>query len=303
MKRMLTNLSDLDLRLIRVFLAVVDARGISVAQSTLNVGQSTLSAQLSTLEVRLGYRLAERGRGGFRLTPKGERFELAARQLMDTIGEFCHQARNIDRKLVGHLRLGLIDHAPPGQHARIGQAIARFRQRDEAVRFDIRLRTPEQIEQDLLTGSLALAIGYFWHRVPSLHYEPLFVEEQLAYCGRGHALFGAPAEAAFEQASQHDWVGRSYPVAEADGRLLAGRVAVQADNMDAVAILITSGRYCGYLPATVAAPYLQLGLLHPLDAQRMKYEVPIHVVTQQAPRRDEITQAFLEDLHDAHLPA
>lgn len=300
---MLTNLSDLDLRLIRVFLAVVDARGISVAQSTLNVGQSTLSAQLSTLEVRLGYRLAERGRGGFRLTPKGQRFERAARQLMDTIGDFCHLARNIDRKLVGQLRIGLIDHAPPGQHARIGAAIARFRRRDEAVRFDIRLRTPEQIEQELLAGTLVVAIGYFWHRVPTLAYAPLFVEEQLAYCGRDHPLFHADPQAAGEQALQHEWVGRSYPVAEADGRVLVGRVAVEADNMDAVAILITSGRYCGYLPATVAAPYLQLGLLRPLDAERMRYEVPIHVVTQQASRCDEVTEAFLEDLHNAHLPA
>lgn len=293
---MLTNLSDLDLRLIRVFLAVVDARGISVAQSTLNVGQSTLSAQLSTLEVRLGYRLAERGRSGFRLTPKGERFEAAARQLMDTIGDFCHLARHIDRKLVGQLRLGLIDHAPAAQHARIGQAITRFRRRDEAVRFDIRLRTPEEIEQELLAGTLALAIGYFWHRVPSLEYAPLFVEEQLAYCGRGHPLFNVSGAISMEEAEQHEWVGRSYPVSEADGRQLAGRIAVEADNMDAVAILITSGRYCGYLPATVAAPYRALGLLRPLHEQQLRYEVPIHAVTPQAARRDEITEAFLEDL-------
>lgn len=298
---MLTNLSDLDLRLIRVFLAVVDARGISVAQSTLNVGQSTLSAQLSTLEVRLGYRLAERGRGGFRLTPKGERFEKAARQLMDTVGDFCQVARHIDRKLVGQLRLGLIDHAPPSQHVRIGQAIARFRNRDEAVRFHIGLRTPDQIEHGLLAGELELAIGYFWHRVPSLEYTPLFVEEQLAYCGRGHPLFDAVDDISFEAAREQEWIGRSYTVTEADARQLWGRVVVEADNMEAVAILIMSGRYCGYLPATVAAPYLQLGLLRPLDEKRLKYEVPIHVVSHKPNRRDEITEAFLEDLRDAHL--
>ena len=46
---MFTHLSDLDLRLIRVFLAIVDAGGISSAQATLNVGQSTISTQLATL--------------------------------------------------------------------------------------------------------------------------------------------------------------------------------------------------------------------------------------------------------------
>src|SRR5256885_16544158 len=71
---MLHTVSDLDLRLLRVFLAIVDAGGVSAAQASLGVGQSTLSSQLSTLETRLGFSLCERGRGGFRLTAKGRRF-------------------------------------------------------------------------------------------------------------------------------------------------------------------------------------------------------------------------------------
>lgn len=50
---MFSQLTDLDLRLIRVFLAIVDAGGVSPAQATLNVGQSTISTQLATLETRL----------------------------------------------------------------------------------------------------------------------------------------------------------------------------------------------------------------------------------------------------------
>jgi DNA-binding transcriptional LysR family regulator len=70
---MLTTVSDLDVRLIRVFLAIVDAGGLSAAQVSLNVGQPTLSSQLATLETRLGFTLCERGRGGVRLTVKGVR--------------------------------------------------------------------------------------------------------------------------------------------------------------------------------------------------------------------------------------
>lgn len=78
---MLSNLTDFDLRLIRVFLAVADAQGVTAAQSILNVGQSTISSQLATLETRLGFRLCERGRGGFSLTSKGERLASSARRL------------------------------------------------------------------------------------------------------------------------------------------------------------------------------------------------------------------------------
>ena len=293
---MLTNISDLDLRLIRVFLAVADAGGVSRAQSGLKVGQSTLSTQLATLEVRLGYRLCERGRGGFRLTAKGERFERAARQLIATMGEFCHQAQSIDKRLVGVLKIGIIDHTPPSQHALFSQAIARFRERDESVQFTISLRTPEQIVREILSGELHLALGYFWHRVPALEYTQMFVEEHRAYCGRGHPLFAGrkPVDAA--DACRVDWVGRTYPVTELDMRTKSGRVAALADNMEAVVLLLMSGGYCGYLPPAVAQPYVDLGLLRVLNPRDLRYEVPIHIVSQRLERRNEIVEAFLTDL-------
>jgi DNA-binding transcriptional LysR family regulator len=298
---MLTNLSDVDLRLIRVFLAVVDARGISMAQNTLNVGQSTLSAQLATLEVRLGYRLCERGRGGFRLTEKGARFERSARQLMAIVGTFCRQAQNIDRELIGTLTIGLIDHTPPSQQARLGQAIARFRQRDENVEINIVLRTPEQIEREILSGALDLALGYFWHRVPSLEYTQLFVEEQIAYCGREHPLFAGAGSVDPQLVGAHEWIGRSYPVVEADRRTLIGEVGAVADNMEAAAILLLSGCYLGYLPAGSAAAYLNLDLLRALNPNELKYQVFIHLVSQRRAKREVIVEAFLEDVRQVYL--
>src|SRR5450830_28037 len=92
---MLSNVFDLDIRLIRVFLAVVDSHGVSAAQSRLNVGQSTISAQLGVLETRLGFRLCERGRAGFKLTAKGEKFADSARRMIEALSEFGMEA---DRK-------------------------------------------------------------------------------------------------------------------------------------------------------------------------------------------------------------
>lgn len=299
---MLTNVSDLDIRLIRVFLAVVDARGISVAQSSLNVGQSTLSAQLATLEVRLGYRLCERGRGGFRLTPKGERFERLARQFLATASGFCREVRNIDRQLVGTLAIGLIDRAPPIQHVRLSQALDRFKDRDESVQFTIVQRSPEQIEREILSGALDLAIGYCWHRVPSLAYVPLFVEEQFAYCGRGHPLFERAGSLSAQDVSEHEWVGRSYPVPELAAGPKIGDIFAVADNMEAAAILVLSGRYLGFLPPAVAEPYMALGLMRLANPTELKYHAPVHVVRQRAAaKRSESAEAFFEDLRSVYL--
>lgn len=293
---MLTNLSDLDLRLIRVFLAVADAGGLSLAQTMLNVNQSTISTQLSTLEARLGFRLCERGRSGFRLTPKGERFAQAARRMLDVVNDFCAEARNIEKKLSGSLRIGLIGHTAPAQNAKLGVAIANFRKRDEAVRFHIFNRSPNEIEEQMLAGELDLGIGYFWHQLPELEYVPLYVEKQIAYCGQGHSLYGTADRIGTVDVANYEWIGRSYPVPEFESRFGQQNYGARADNMEAVAVLIMSGRYCGFLPSHFAEPYEKLGLLQALNTDELAYRVTIHTCAHKASRRGDIIDAFMADL-------
>jgi DNA-binding transcriptional LysR family regulator len=298
---MLQTVSDLDLRLLRVFLAVVDAGGVTPAQSMLNVGQSTISAQLSTLETRLGYRLCDRGRSGFRLTPRGERMVDLARQLLGVVSDISAQARNMGKQLVGTLNLGLIGHTPMSHNARISQAIARFKQRSQAVRFVISVRSPGELEEKLLSGEIDVAVGYFSHRVTGFSYTPLFVERQIAYCAQGHPLFDHSAQFSPADASMHEWAWRAYPVPESQLALPASCIAAVADNMEAVAVFILSGHYLGYLPEHFAQPYVRQGLLQPLNPAWFHYEVPFHMVTRGVARQSAVLAAFIEDLKAAHL--
>jgi LysR family transcriptional regulator, transcriptional activator for bauABCD operon len=51
----------------------------SATQGELGIGQSTINSQMLKLQIRLGYRLCERGKVGFNLTPKrGEWYRGAA---------------------------------------------------------------------------------------------------------------------------------------------------------------------------------------------------------------------------------
>jgi len=295
---MLVSPSDLDLRLIRLFLAVVDARGVSAAQSTLNIGQSTISTHLSTLEARLGFRLCERGRSGFRLTAKGAKFAHCCRQLLNTLNEFGVAVRNMDRKLVGALNIGLIDHIAVSQAAKISKAIARFRLRDEAVKFSIVVRPPRDLEEELLNGRIHIGIGYFWHRVPSLDYEHMFTERQIACCGWDHQLFSVAGRVTKEQAANYEWAWRSYPLPEAQLSPQLHITAV-ADDMGAVAVLVMSGRQLAYLPEHFAEPYIRQRLMAPLNIDILRYDVPFYVARRRGSGRNEVLQAFLFDLRSA----
>jgi DNA-binding transcriptional LysR family regulator len=297
---MFSQLTDLDLRLIRVFLAIVDAGGVSPAQATLNVGQSTISTQLATLETRLGYRLCERGRSGFSLTARGEQFVEASRALLAAVDTFGAQARNVGRKLVGTLGIGMIGHTPVSASARISDAIRRFRARDESVRFSILVRSPGELEELLLSGRIQIGIGYFWHRVPSLEYTEIFAEEQYAYCAKDHPLFAQAGHVKPAEAAQHGWAWRSYPLPEAEAAATPHNVTAVADNMEAVAMLVLSGHHLGYLPGHFAAPYVHEGLLAALNLAEMGYRVAFHMVTRTRQHRTEIAEAFIDDMKAAH---
>ncbi|WP_243747190.1 LysR family transcriptional regulator [Yersinia pestis] len=61
----------MDLRLLRVFKAVVDCGGMSAAELELNISLSTISKHIKDLEQRLGLTLCQRGREGFAVTERG----------------------------------------------------------------------------------------------------------------------------------------------------------------------------------------------------------------------------------------
>ena len=77
----LAQVSDFDIRLLRLFRSVVECGGFSAAESVLGIGRSAISQQMSDLEQRLGLRLCQRGRAGFALTEEGRSLEEIVRAM------------------------------------------------------------------------------------------------------------------------------------------------------------------------------------------------------------------------------
>ena len=89
-KRRAMQVHDVDLRLLRVFVAIVECGGLSAAESRLNIGRSTISAHLSDLEVRLGIKLCKRGRSGFEITDAGAITYQASIELLQQCEAFAN---------------------------------------------------------------------------------------------------------------------------------------------------------------------------------------------------------------------
>lgn len=174
--------------------------------------------------------------------------------------------------------------------------MVRFTQRSPALHICMSVHSPGELEDKLLSGQIDLALGYFWRQLPALRYLRLFDEQQLTYCASAHPLYQRAGQIGVEEALQHRWVWRSYPVAESGFTPPPSGIGALADNMEATAMFMLSGSLLDCLPDHFASAYVRQGQLKPLNPQRLAYRVPFYLVSRQANRQLELVQTFQRDL-------
>jgi DNA-binding transcriptional LysR family regulator len=292
---MLSQLRDLDLQLLRLFVTVVECGGFSAAQGELGIGQSTISTQMAKLETRLGFRLCERGKAGFRLTPKGEQVLAATRRLFAAIDTFKDEARGVADKLLGELRIGLSEGLATEVLERVAEAIGRFRGRNQAVQIELLTAMPAELERRLLQDQLHLAIGYFSGNQAALECRPLFRERQVLHCAQGHPLFEG-GEPSLQDLQRADRVHHPYRLVQTREPLQSASSSAQTEQVDGALAFILSGRHIGYLPEHIAAPWLARGRLRALQAEALGFEVQFHLARHRGQHPGDAQQALSEDL-------
>lgn len=296
---MLRNVSDMDLRLLRIFATVVKCGGFTAAQAELNMSQSNISTHISGLEKRLGYRLCERGKGGFRLTEKGQRILKASAAMFDAVDAFRDEAQELSGRLVGDLYLGLADNIATLPAARIDAAIARFYQREHDMHLHIFVNSPTELELAVIDGQLDLAISYFSRPLPTLTYQPLYTEEIGMFCGRKHPLFEVDAPT-LEQLQASDWIRHGFLPAGQVLPVTPERASATAHHMEAVAHGVLAGTHLGYLPAHYARPWLDSGQMRAVHPVTLRYEVQHSMITHVGHPQSEAVRAFIDDLLAEH---
>lgn len=94
---------DIDLRLVRYFVAVADELHFGRAAAKLYISQPALSKQIRKLEEQLGAPLLIRDSRHVTLTARGERFLGEARQLLSLAGRMLRQQPQADEVRIAHV--------------------------------------------------------------------------------------------------------------------------------------------------------------------------------------------------------
>jgi DNA-binding transcriptional LysR family regulator len=301
-RTMVYRLSDIDIRLLHVFRAVVECRGFSNAQAVLNVSQPTISGHIGELEKRLGIRLCERGRRGFRLTNKGERVYVETVQLFKAHEHFQNVTQELKGRLSGFLNIGVIDNVVTDPVCPVIPAVRRMNARSDEVVIRLDIMPPSELERAVMEMSVDLAIGTFDRQLPGLDYRKIYAEENTLMCAASH-----PIAALQEPEQVRAAVRRARKVTRTylEGRDISPMGGDDSQShgyvqtLEAAAILILGGGHLGFLPRHYAQRWVEEGSMVPILPEEFRYTSDFFIVTPATPRRSTIVQTFLADVGDA----
>ncbi len=290
------QLSDIDLRLLRIYKLVVESGGFSAAEVELNISRAAISIAMSDLESRLGFRLCQRGRSGFSLTEEGEQIYHYTLQLLSSIEDFRTQVNTLHTQLKGELNIGITDNLVTMPHMRITNALSALKTQGPDVTINIRMTPPNEIELGVLDGRLHIGIVPDLRPLAGLLYFPLYQEESQLYCSNDHPLFKMD-DTDIGDLSTWDAVVPAYaqtPEIKACHQQL--RSTATATDREGIAFLILTGRYIGYLPAHLADQWIQAGRMRPLLPEQHHYSTQFSAISRKGARSNLVQQTFLEYL-------
>jgi DNA-binding transcriptional LysR family regulator len=297
---MIGRLSDIDIRLLRIFVAVVEQGSFSVAATRLNVSESTVSTHMADLERRLGLRLCERGRAGFRLTEDGEEVFRATMELLAEAKRFRDKLATLRSALGGTLKIGLPDAIVTHARSGLADSLRAYCVRAPEVSLEIKILTPRELERGVLDGSLDVAMAAEHRPVSGLKYTWLFTELNYLYCGLEHPFFEMNDNAiTAEMLNGANRISRGY-LEHFDDKFFSSQVhRATVHHIESAALLVLTGQFIGFLPDHYAKQWETQGQMRPIKQNRICIRSPMTIITRRGAPPSLRVSTFIRDLREA----
>jgi DNA-binding transcriptional LysR family regulator len=293
------QLSDSDIRLLRIFRGVVESGGLSAAEVELNMSVAAVSMGIGDLEKRLGLKLCQRGRAGFALSDEGAQVYQAVLQVLAALENFRTEVNSIHAHLRGELNIGITDNlVSMSDHMRVTNSLAALRVRGPEVRINIRMMPPAEIEKNVLDGRMHIGVIPALRPLAGLEYLALYSEATRLYCGHNHVLFGQGEEALKPATVLAEAAVLATGVLPESARAFTQDMqgAATATDREGIAFLILSGEYIGFLPQHYAQRWVDEQRMRELLPAHFCYQTPYAAITRKGARPNLVLQTYLEEL-------
>ena len=160
-----------------------------------------------------------------------------------------------------------------------------------------------EMEEALRKSELDIAIVPMHKKTSGFSYIPLYLEEMQLFCGRGHPLFSGPDEnLTVERILVYPFAVTPFlATTEMQLPLLHMKIGANACNMEAMAILLLTGHYLGYLPVHMARRFVREGRLRALGPAQFTMQLQFAALTRSEQQPTAILKAFLKELQNCSV--
>ena len=276
----------LELRHLRVFVAVVDQGGYTRAAETLGVSQSTVSEALAALERTIGAPLLRRSNRLLATTPAGKRLLPLARRMLALHDETLAAMAQVDEATAA-ITIGANESVATYL---LPRHIAALRDRRPGRRFQVVTGTCAEIRHGVRNGDLDVGLVLEPSHAKSAG---LVTTALLVLAGARHPLASRPASAALlarqtfhlsdVAGSFHQLLHRYFR----DAGLPAPKMEA-VGSVEAVKRTILAGEYLGVLPAFAVSDELASGAI---AAVTVRPPIPPIVLTAVHPAKRRVPPA------------
>ncbi|WP_116472534.1 LysR family transcriptional regulator [Zobellella maritima] len=298
-KAALAQVSDFELKLLKVFRTVAACGGFSAAEVSLGISRAAISMQMADLESRLGLKLCQRGRAGFALTDEGRQVLEASDRLVGAIENFRSEINGLHKHLRGELAIGITDNLVSHPGMKITHGLAELKARGPEIRLNVHMQPSDDIEIGVLDGRLNIGVVPRIRELPGLEYLPLYEEASSLYCAAHHPLATCPEQEIDEQTlTRFELVIPSFAQpTEAQALYLAHPRGARANDREGIMFLLLTGCYLGYLPNHYARPWVEQGRLKAICPSTQGFTTSFCAITARSRRPNLVLDTFLDTLH------
>ena len=257
---MMTTMRDIDLKTLRLLVAVCDHQNMARAAAQEHIEPSAISKRIAQLEADLGTRLLLRSRRGVHPTPAGVAVLEHARSVLFTMDRIANDAATFSSGVKGHVRL--VASASAIAESLLDD-IASFMR--EPLNRNIKVDVEERLSRDMirqLREGMA-SVGVCWNSVDleGLQHRP-YRKDRLALAVHPDHPLAKKKSLRFEQTLDHEHVGLQptsavnvllQRAAARAGRTVSYRAIVS--NFDAAFRVVAANLAISVIPVEVGGPY------------------------------------------------
>lgn len=254
---------DIDLKTLRLFVAVCDQQNMARAAAHEHIEASAISKRIAQLETDLGTPLLLRSRRGVRPTPAGLAVLEHARSMLFTMDRIVNDAATFNGGVKGHVRL--IATASAIAESLLDDLASFMREpANRMIKVDVEERYSRDLVRQLREGMAS--VGVCWNSVDLQGLQQrAYRKDRLALAVHPDHALAARKAIRFDMTLDHEHVGLPpnsamhtmlQRAAARAGRTVAYRVIVS--NFDAAFRVVAANLAVSIIPVEVGGPYASM---------------------------------------------